>query len=677
MPARRDGGGGVSPAGDGAGDDDAPDGAPSAGVVGSARPRCPRIPRRCRRRAGAGGIVTAALAVPSVTTVPAASPAWSCRSVRRRPVIASAVTAPLRVVRLRREHVERAPVVQRQCLSGAGWTCRPSTTRPWMSPPVRSCTVPSAFAASEADVHSLRTRTAPSSRRTCRTRALAAALGAAPWCLAAVAIAQPAWIASDSWYGPSCGGRAERHHEIRCPAGPLPARARRSPPRTRARAARPRRAPIQPSRTPPRPLPLRRVPSHTRPHNRTVRTSDAVLAPHDATFRGPRRRLRLIAHMPITRARRLTGHGIASRRSHRAGTRPGGAATGPTSAAMIASRAETAHRSSARSGWWRCGLTTHATWGGQCAPDDVICHVTMPAIRHATAAAPISGGTSHTREPVTSRTVPPRPRPVGGPGRSILAVRRRCGPGRPGGPRSGPRAPAGRTGSPGPAGSRGGSGTRAAPRSRCPPRGTGGRGRGPVDHGLDQDRAPRSPGTSAMKLRSILSVFTCSWFRPPERRVAGAEVVDRQAQAARVQLGQHRLEVGDRRHRRLLGDLHHHPVGVQAERVDRGHHLAHRRRLPERRRQVDRDEQVVAAVAPLAALAAGLVDDPVGDRADQPGALGDRQELGRGEQSALGIVPADQRLGADDAAVAQARPGAGSAARARRARRRAAGGRRG
>ena len=64
-----------------------------------------------------------------------------------------------------------------------------------MSPPVRSRAPPLPSAASEADVEILRTRTAPPRSRTWRRSELDCAVGLAPWCLAAVAFAQPARIA--------------------------------------------------------------------------------------------------------------------------------------------------------------------------------------------------------------------------------------------------------------------------------------------------------------------------------------------------------------------------------------------------------------------------------------------------------------------------------------------------
>ena len=50
---------------------------------------------------------------------------------------------------------------------------------------------------------------------------------------------------------------------------------------------------------------------------------------------------------------------------------------------------------------------------------------------------------------------------------------------------------------------------------------------------------------------------------------------------------------------------------------------------------------------------AGLPQHPLADARDQPGLLGQPQELARLDHAALGVVPADQRLEADDLAAAQ------------------------
>ena len=60
--------------------------------------------------------------------------------------------------------------------------------------------------------------------------------------------------------------------------------------------------------------------------------------------------------------------------------------------------------------------------------------------------------------------------------------------------------------------------------------------------------------------------------------------------------------------------------------------------------------------APVGGLAAGLVEHPVADRDDQAGLLGDRDEARGADQAARRVLPAQQRLDADDAAVSRARP---------------------
>ena len=56
----------------------------------------------------------------------------------------------------------------------------------------------------------------------------------------------------------------------------------------------------------------------------------------------------------------------------------------------------------------------------------------------------------------------------------------------------------------------------------------------------------------------------------------------------------------------------------------------------------------------LARLAAGLAQDPAADRDDQARLLGERDEGVGADHAALGVMPAQQRLDAGDAAVAEA-----------------------
>ena len=68
-------------------------------------------------------------------------------------------------------------------------------------------------------------------------------------------------------------------------------------------------------------------------------------------------------------------------------------------------------------------------------------------------------------------------------------------------------------------------------------------------------------------------------------------------------------------------------------------------------------------VAPRPQLPARRGGDEPAERHDQPGLLGERDELGRRDQPALGVAPADERLEPDDPCRRAARRSAGSGAR--------------
>ena len=70
----------------------------------------------------------------------------------------------------------------------------------------------------------------------------------------------------------------------------------------------------------------------------------------------------------------------------------------------------------------------------------------------------------------------------------------------------------------------------------------------------------------------------------------------------------------------------------------------------ERAREVDRDAELVALALPGLDLAHGGAEHPAGERDDQAGLLGDRDELLGSEQPVARVVPAHERLDADDAA---------------------------
>ena len=75
-----------------------------------------------------------------------------------------------------------------------------------------------------------------------------------------------------------------------------------------------------------------------------------------------------------------------------------------------------------------------------------------------------------------------------------------------------------------------------------------------------------------------------------------------------------------------------------------------------RTRQVDGDAErprVRPRRVPERGLRAGGVEHPAPDRLDQPALLGDRDELGGTDETALGMLPAQQRLDRADRAVVQ------------------------
>ena len=139
-----------------------------------------------------------------------------------------------------------------------------------------------------------------------------------------------------------------------------------------------------------------------------------------------------------------------------------------------------------------------------------------------------------------------------------------------------------------------------------------------------------------------------------ERRVAGAEVVHGDTHAEGRELVQRADGVRGAVHDRRLGDLELEAAwrqgGLYQDRLDRLHDVL----LPElARREVHRDlHPRVPQIEPHLALAAGLLQGPQADRHDEPAFLRDRNELG-GRYHPLLVIPAQQRLGAQDAAGLQ------------------------
>ena len=137
-----------------------------------------------------------------------------------------------------------------------------------------------------------------------------------------------------------------------------------------------------------------------------------------------------------------------------------------------------------------------------------------------------------------------------------------------------------------------------------------------------------------------------------ERRVAGAEVVHRDAHAEPAQLMQRRQRVGLVLQQHRFGDLEVEPARREAGRGERAERDLHQvAALELHRRQIDRDAD---RLGPARGLRAGGAQHPLAERDDQAGLLGERDELAGRDQAALRMVPAHQRLEAADPAVLEA-----------------------
>ena len=149
----------------------------------------------------------------------------------------------------------------------------------------------------------------------------------------------------------------------------------------------------------------------------------------------------------------------------------------------------------------------------------------------------------------------------------------------------------------------------------------------------------------------------------PERRLAGAEVVERRPHADRAQADEHvdrPLDVG---HHDVLGDLELEVLGREAAR-----RAAARPRTGRPRSSRSAGPRFTATLRskPAAAQLADLLDRAVeherGQRAGQAALLHQRQEVVGPEQAALRVLPAHQRLDAAHRAGRAGPPSAGSAA---------------
>ncbi|HET8977689.1 MAG TPA: hypothetical protein VFN87_05985 [Solirubrobacteraceae bacterium] len=143
-----------------------------------------------------------------------------------------------------------------------------------------------------------------------------------------------------------------------------------------------------------------------------------------------------------------------------------------------------------------------------------------------------------------------------------------------------------------------------------------------------------------------------------ERRVAGAEVVDGEADPQVRQLKEDRLGPSGIGQHRRLGDLQLQHLRSRPGAPEQLRHL--RRELAVEqvaRREVDRHRHHQALLEPGPDLIESLVDDIQGERADEARLLGDRNERVREDEPSLRVMPAQQRLDALHLARAELRLG--------------------
>ena len=135
-----------------------------------------------------------------------------------------------------------------------------------------------------------------------------------------------------------------------------------------------------------------------------------------------------------------------------------------------------------------------------------------------------------------------------------------------------------------------------------------------------------------------------------QRRVAGAEIVDRHPHAHALEGSQGRDIVVGMVHQDAFGQFQFQARGLEAGFGEQSPHQAGQVALVELAgRQIDRHAQPGPAVLmQLADFADGGAQHPLAQRQHQAAVLGDRDEAGRRQQPEFGVIPADQRLGAGD-----------------------------
>nr|GEU28309.1 hypothetical protein [Tanacetum cinerariifolium] len=151
-------------------------------------------------------------------------------------------------------------------------------------------------------------------------------------------------------------------------------------------------------------------------------------------------------------------------------------------------------------------------------------------------------------------------------------------------------------------------------------------------------------------------VIDIELFQVRQRRIAGAEIVERDLDAGVAQLQQLVADGGVDVEQQPLGDFHHQRLPGQPQRAQvlQPGCIAAVLALEFQRRLVEADLERGIDLAPPALGPAGPgLEHPLADVEDQPARFGQRNEFGRADHAALRVAPADQGLGLMDASAGQ------------------------
>jgi len=180
---------------------------------------------------------------------------------------------------------------------------------------------------------------------------------------------------------------------------------------------------------------------------------------------------------------------------------------------------------------------------------------------------------------------------------------------------------------------------------------------GQADHRLDDGRVVAALGQTTDKSAVDFQDVNGEALQVGQRRVARAEVVDRQLDPQTLE----RVQLDDGRfgllHDHAFGDLELEVTRVEARVVDRLFDITHQSmilQLP--RGNVDADKHILGAgiaQLPLTHLLTGFFEHPLANRDDQARVLGQRNEVAGWDQALVRVFPAHERLQACNAAVVQ------------------------